>query len=141
MKLTFAYKVLVPSAILSLGLVLPGFAHADNGATASEQMNIARQSMKQAGSDTGAAAEDIYHGTVIAVHDTAITAKVKAGLHGDSATENSEIQVATAAGIVTLRGKVLSAHVANRAEEIAQNTEGVKKVKNELKVSETIVAS
>jgi len=140
MKLTFVYKVLVPSTVLSLGLVFPGFAQSDYGATASEQMNAAGQSMKQAGSDTGAAAEDVYHGTVTAVRDTAITAKVKAALHGDSATEHSEIHVTTAAGIVTLRGKVPSTDVAKRAEVLAQSTEGVKEVKSELKISGTTMA-
>jgi hyperosmotically inducible periplasmic protein len=140
MKLKFTYKVLVPSAILSLGLVVPGFSQSDNGATTSEQMNTAGQSMKQAGSDTAAAAQDVYHGTATVVHDTAITAKVKAALHGDRTTEHSQIHVTTAAGIVTLRGKVPSADVANRAEELAQSTKGVKEVKNELKVSGTMMA-
>jgi osmotically-inducible protein OsmY len=140
MKLTLAYKVLVPSAVLSLGLVLPVSALSDNGASSSEQINAAGQSMKQAGSDTGAAAEDIYHGTVTAVRDTAITAKVKSALRGDSATEHSDIDVTTAVGIVTLRGKVPSTDVAMRAEELAQSTEGVKEVKNELKVLGTTMA-
>src|SRR5690348_7868228 len=100
MKLTFAYKVLVPSAILSLGLVLPGFAQSNNRAISSDQISTAAQSMEQAGLDP-AAAGDVYH-------DTAITVKVKSALHRDSATEHSQIHVSTADGIVTLRGNVRS---------------------------------
>jgi len=139
MKLTFAYKVLLPSAILSFGLVLPGFAQSNNGAIASDQMSTAGQSMKPAGSDTGAA-EDIYYGTVTAVRDTAITVRVKSALHHDSATEHSQIHVSTADGIVTLQGNVRTTQVSQRAFDLAQNTDGVKEVNNELRILGMTVA-
>jgi len=134
MKLTNACKVLVASAVLFLGLAVPGFAQSDNGATASEQMNAAGESMKQAGSQAGAAAENAYHGTVTAIRDTEITTRIKAALYKDDTTEHAEIHVTTAAGIVTLEGKVPSTDVAIRAEELARNTEGVKEVRNELNI-------
>lgn len=140
MKVAFAYGVLALSAVLSLGLVLPVFAQSDNGATASERMNAAGQSMKQMGSDVAAAAKDAYHGTVTAVRDTEITAKVKTLLDEDSVTEHSKIHVSTSAGIVTLRGMVASTDVAVRAGQLAENAEGVKEVKNELKIPSRTMA-
>jgi len=115
-------------------LAVPGFAQSDNGATTSEQMNAAGQFMEQAGSDTGAAAAHAYHGTVTAVRDTEITAKIKAALYRDDTTEHSEIHVTTTAGIVTLQGKVPSTDVVMRAGQLAESTEGVRNVRNELKV-------
>jgi hyperosmotically inducible periplasmic protein len=134
MKLSFEWKVLVPSAVLSFGLALPVLAQSDNGATAGQSMNAAGESVEQAGSDTAKAAEQTYDGTATAVRDTKITLKVKTALHADSATEHSEIHVSTSAGIVTLKGEVNSTDVAARAEQLALNTEGVKEVNNQLKV-------
>jgi hyperosmotically inducible protein len=137
MKLQFAAKVLVPSVVLTLGLVLPAFARS---ATASDSMNAAGQSMKQAGSDTAHAAQDVYHATATAVRDTEITAKVKTALHKAHATEQSNIHVSTSAGIVTLRGSVATTDVAMQAVQVAKATEGVKQVDNELTVSGATMA-
>jgi len=135
MKLPFASKVLVPSFVLGLALVLPASAQSDNGASASDSMNAAGQSMKQAGSNTAGAGEDVYHGALTAVRDTEITAKVKTALHEDRATEDSDIHVSTSAGVVTLRGSVATPDVAMRAVQVAEAAKGVKQVNNELKVS------
>ena len=140
MKLPFPCKALVPSVMLTLGLAVPAIAQSDNGATASESMNAAGQSMKQAGSNTAGAAEDVYHGAMTAVGDTEITAKVKHALHEDRATEHSDIHVSTSAGIVTLKGSVATADVSMRALEIAQAAEGVKQVNNQLQISGATMA-
>jgi BON domain len=133
MKLSFATKLLIiPSVVLSLGGLVMAFAQSDNGVTASELMNAAGQSMKHAGSDTAEAARDAYHGTAVAIHDTVITAKVKEALQKDNATEHPDIHVTTSAAIVTLRGNVATREVAARAEQLAQNTNGVKQVNNQL---------
>jgi Flp pilus assembly secretin CpaC len=73
--------------------------------------------------------------TVTALSDLKTTAKVKAALMGDTLTVHSHIHVSTAAGVVTLSGNVLSPYVAARAEQLAKQTEGVKEVVNNLKVS------
>ena len=135
MKEPFAWKVLVPSAVLSLGLAVPVLAQSDNGATAGQSMNAAGDSMEQAASDTAKAAEHAYHGTATAIRDTKITAKVKAALHEDGATQHSDIHVSTSAGIVTLTGQAASTDAAARAEQLAQQTEGVRVVDNKLMVS------
>ena len=78
----------------------------------------------QAGKDTAAALRDLK-----------TTAKVKAALLGDQLTVQSHINVSTANGVVTLSGNVLSPYVAARAEKLAKQTEGVKEVVNNLKLS------
>lgn len=83
---------------------------------------------------TESALSHAYHGTKTAAIDTSLTAKVKTALHDDKATHGADIHVTTVASVVTLRGRVPSADVSSRAEEIAQHTTGVKAVKNKLKV-------
>ena len=94
----------------------------------------ASQSMHEAGESAESAVSHAYHGTKTAAVDTSLTAKVKTALHDDKATKGADIHVTTIAGTVTLRGRVASTDVSNRAEEIAQHTTGVKAVKNKLKV-------
>jgi hyperosmotically inducible protein len=94
----------------------------------------ASQSTHEAGESAESAVSHAYHGTATAVTDTALTAKVKTALHDDKATSDSDIHVTTVAGIVTLRGKVPSGDVSDHAQAIAQNTSGVKGVKNKLKI-------
>ena len=94
----------------------------------------ASESMHEAGESAESAVSHAYHGTKTAAVDTSLTAKVKTALHDDKATGGSDIHVTTVAGVVTLRGRVASTDVSNRAEEIAQHTTGVKAVKNKLKV-------
>lgn len=94
----------------------------------------ASESMHEAGESTESALSHAYHGTKTAAIDTSLTAKVKTALHDDKATHSADIHVTTVASVVTLRGRVPSADVSSRAEEIAQHTTGVKAVKNKLKV-------
>src|ERR1700682_1059196 len=70
-----------------------------------------------------------------ALRDKKITAKVKAALLEDKLTGNSHIHVNTVAGVVTLSGGVLSPYVSARAEQLAKQTEGVRGVVNNLKLS------
>ena len=89
--------------------------------------------MKEAGSSAESAVSHAYHGTVTAVDDTTLTAKVKSALHDDKTTKDSTIHVSTVAGVVTLRGTVASGDISDRAQAIAQSTSGVKSVRNKLK--------
>ena len=89
--------------------------------------------MKEAGHSAENAVSHAYHGTVTAVDDTTLTAKVKSALHDDKTTKDSTIHVTTVAGVVTLRGTVASGDIADRAQAIAQTTSGVKSVRNKLK--------
>ena len=135
MRLSCVSKILGPCVLLGVGLVAPACAQSDRSVSASESMKAAGESMEKAGSDAAKGAEYAYRGTAIAIRDSKITLKVKSALHEDTATKNSDIHVSTSAGIVTLKGDVASIDVARHAAQLAQNTEGVKDVKNEIKVS------
>lgn len=69
--------------------------------------------------------------------DTAITAKVKSALLADQTTSGFAIQVETKDGVVQLSGFVDSATEKERAGEIASGIEGVKDVKNDIRVGGT----
>lgn len=64
-----------------------------------------------------------------------IHTKIVAQLIGNSATPERKINVDVANNAVTLRGTVETAEQKTEAERVAKNTEGVKSVNNQLKVS------
>jgi hyperosmotically inducible protein len=80
-------------------------------------------------------AKEMYHGAKTDVRDTAITTKVKGALDTDPITKSSTIHVDTQDGVVNLTGEVASAKVMLQAQRIAQNTENVKTVQNNLTVA------
>jgi|SRR5579871_132640 osmotically-inducible protein OsmY len=116
--------------------LLPGILLAF-ATTGSVWAQSASTQMKEAGSSAENAVSHAYHGTVTAADDTALTAKVKTALHDDATTKDSTIHVTTVAGVVTLRGKVASGTISDRAQAITQSTSGVKGVKNKLKFPES----
>lgn len=64
-----------------------------------------------------------------------LTTKVKSALARDSGTGTmTSIDVDSDKGVVTLKGKVDTADAKKKAEEIAKKVEGVKSVKNQLRV-------
>jgi len=67
--------------------------------------------------------------------DAWIHTKIVAKLIGDSQTPERKINVDVVNGEVTLRGTVDTAQAKSEAERIAKETDGVKKVVNQLKVS------
>lgn len=70
------------------------------------------------------------------VKDSAITTKVKARLAGDKMTSLAKIKVDTDRdGVVYLSGTVGSQSEAERAITIARETDGVRTVQSDLKVS------
>ena len=79
-------------------------------------------------------AKEMYHGAKTDVKDTAITTKVKGALDTNPITKSSTIHVDTENGVVNLSGIVPNASVIAEAQKIAQNTEHVKTVQNNLKV-------
>jgi hyperosmotically inducible periplasmic protein len=111
----------VPALLLSLAIAGAAFAQS------------ASESMHEAGESAESAVSHAYHGTATAASDTALTTKVKAALHEDKITTGADIHVTTVAGIVTLRGAVASSDVSSHARKVAQDTTGVKGVKNKLK--------
>ena len=67
------------------------------------------------------------------VTDMSITTSVKTALFHESEPGMAQIHVSTCRGTVTLRGEVSEPSQINRAAEVANNVEGVKKVRNHLK--------
>jgi hyperosmotically inducible periplasmic protein len=69
------------------------------------------------------------------MHNIGLTGKVKSALASDVGLKTLKIDVDTdEGGIVTLKGSVDSPETKARAEQVAKKVEGVKQVKNELKV-------
>ena len=65
----------------------------------------------------------------------ALTAKVKSALARDEGLRTmTDIDVDSADGVVTLKGKVTSNDAKKKAEAVAKKVDGVKRVKNELRV-------
>ena len=90
-----------------------------------EQMaRDARERAKSAGDTIGSSINDAW------IH-TKITSK----LIGDKDTPARKINVDVVDGIVTLRGQVDTANAKDEADRIAKDTEGVKRVRNLLKVT------
>jgi len=69
------------------------------------------------------------------LEDAWIHTKIVAKLIGNSATPERKIYVDVVDGAVTLRGMVDTAEAKTEAERVAKETDGVKKVTNQLKVA------
>lgn len=85
-------------------------------------------------SEGGGAAEHESN-AVTYVKDSAITAKIKTKLAAEQITSMTQIKVDTDnQGVVWLSGVAKSQEEADKALSIAQGTDGVKSVKNNIKV-------
>jgi len=78
--------------------------------------------------------KEVAEATGAAVSDGWITAKVKAKFADETTLNGSSINVDTADHVVTLSGAVATGASKTRAMEIAEGTEGVKRVVNQLVV-------
>jgi hyperosmotically inducible periplasmic protein len=70
------------------------------------------------------------------VDDAAITAKVKAKIAADGDVNPFNIDVDTNEGVVTLQGRVAKDTARAKAEQLARDTEGVRRVINLIKVGD-----
>ena len=70
------------------------------------------------------------------VDDAAITTKVKAKLAADGDINPFNIDVDTNEGVVTLQGRVAKDEARIKAEQIARDTDGVRRVINLVKVGD-----
>jgi osmotically-inducible protein OsmY len=70
------------------------------------------------------------------VDDAAITAAVKAKLAADGDINPFNIDVDTNEGVVTLQGRVEDAEARTKAEQLARETDGVKRVINLIRVGD-----
>jgi hypothetical protein len=70
------------------------------------------------------------------VDDAGITTKVKAKLAADGDINPFNIDVDTNEGVVTLQGRVAKEEARSKAEQLARDTQGVKRVINLVKVGD-----
>jgi osmotically-inducible protein OsmY len=70
------------------------------------------------------------------VDDAAITAAVKAKLAADGDINPFNIDVDTNEGVVTLQGRVEKEEARSKAEQLARETDGVRRVVNLVKVGD-----
>ncbi len=97
----------------------------------------AQPATAQTGEKPRTAAEqgkDAARQTGNAITDSWITMKVHSQFIPEDALEGSDIDVDTNAGVVTLKGTVLTEAAKKRAVEIAKATDGVKSVIDQLRV-------
>jgi hyperosmotically inducible protein len=101
------------------------------GAAATDTGRDAREKGRELGRD----AKDATTGMTKPVTDGWIKSKIYAQYVSENALEDSDINLDVDRGVVTLKGTVASAAGKTRAEQIAKSTDGVKTVKNSLRVS------
>ena len=91
---------------------------------------------------TEGSAKKVYVSGESDVKDEDLTSKVKTALAIDPITKGAKIHVAAeSGGIVTLSGDVPNTTVIEEAKQVAQNTENVKLVLNNLKIENVSNAS
>jgi osmotically-inducible protein OsmY len=83
---------------------------------------------------TGCAATPTTESTGEYIDDAAVTAKVKAAMLDQPALKTFQIHVETFKGTVRLRGVAASQSTIDKAVEVARGVNGVKSVKNEMRV-------
>jgi osmotically-inducible protein OsmY len=82
----------------------------------------------------GCASTAKHEGTGEYVDDSVITTKVKAAIFNEPSLKSAEINVETFKGTVQLSGFVSSSANINKAVELARGVNGVKSVKNDMRV-------
>jgi osmotically-inducible protein OsmY len=82
----------------------------------------------------GCASTSKQEGTGEYVDDTVITTKVKAAVFNEPSLKSAEINVETFKGVVQLSGFVRSQADINKAVEVARSVQGVKSVKNDMRL-------
>lgn len=82
----------------------------------------------------GCASTPKQEGTGEYLDDTVITTKVKAAVFSEPSLKSAEINVETFKGVVQLSGFVSSRADINKAVEVARSVNGVKSVKNDMRL-------
>ena len=134
---------LLAAALLSLSCVAAvSVQAADVGADAAANSASPTTAPGASVSDTGAASGTMaapeptgaVGATSAYADDAMITTMVKAALIEDKQVKSLKIKVTTEQGVVKMSGTVPNAEVGNRALQLATTVQGVKGVKNDLKV-------
>lgn len=99
-----------------------------------EGVETAADKTTEIAGDIASTANEAVATTAEAITDAWITTKVSAQFVDETLLKDSSINVDTADHVVTLKGTVRSAAAKDRAAAIARETEGVKRVVNQLVV-------
>ena len=124
-------KLIVPALLFSMMVSFPVFAQDESVRQSPQQDGV---KVEQTSSETAPIAENASQGTESTVRDALITAEVKTALAHDKKVSDSPIHVNTNSGVVTLHGNVPSFELARHAAQLAERSDGVKSVNNQLMV-------
>jgi hyperosmotically inducible protein len=109
-----------------------------NTAAARDAGRNAATETKDAARKTGDAAREATGTTGRTMSDGWLKSKIAAQYVTENSLDNSDIDIDIAKGAVTLNGAVRTTAARARAAEIATKTDGVKSVKNNLKVDPSV---
>ena len=123
------------SSVLPLGIALVLVAGVCGSADARQQTSSTRQQVKQEAREAKQETATAAHKSGNAITDSWITMKVHSQIVPEDVLEDSDIDVTTNGGIVTLTGTVPTAAGKSRAAAIAKATDGVKSVVDRLRVA------
>ena len=111
---------------------------ADSTAAMREAGRDAADKTKDAARTTADQTRDTTGTTGKAITDGWIKSKIAAQYVTEDSLDNSDIDIDVSKGAVALKGAVRSAAAKDRATAIAKGTDGVKSVKNDLKVDPSV---
>jgi hyperosmotically inducible protein len=116
-------KALIAVAVVGTALAFPAFAQQKSETKAEPRLPTAEERAQNR--------EKVSKGA----SNAALTTKVKTALAKDAGFKTlAKVDVDSNEGVVTLKGRVESADAKKKAEQIAKQVDGVKSVKNELRV-------
>jgi hyperosmotically inducible protein len=113
-------------------------APADSTAATRQAGRDAADKTKDAARTTGDAARETAGTTGKAITDGWIKSKIAAQYVTENSLDNSDIDIDVSKGAVALKGAVRTAAAKDRATAIAKATDGVKSVKNDLKIDPSV---
>jgi hyperosmotically inducible protein len=111
---------------------------ADSTAAMREAGRDAAAATKDAARTTADKAREVTGTTGKAITDGWIKSKIAAQYVTEESLDNSDIDIDVSKGMVALKGAVRTAAAKDRATAIAKGTDGVKGVKNDLKIDPTV---
>jgi hyperosmotically inducible periplasmic protein len=115
-----------------------GEATGDAARKTGEATGEATRKTGEAARDAGQATKEAAGTTGKAITDGWIKSKIAAKFVTEDSLDNSDVNINISKGVVTLNGAVQTPVARTRAEEIVKATDGVKSVKNNLKVNPAV---
>jgi osmotically-inducible protein OsmY len=110
----------------------PGTAATTASTSTENSANSWQRSINDAVNNAETVTEKAYNEVAGDVRDLSLVARIKAVLHENKSTRDSDVHVTADNGIVTITGSVPSEHNAQRVCEVVASVYGVKAVNNNL---------